>query len=75
MWAEPKVLYGPDGAVRAIVIQKGLSLFEQAFYLLTDTGTVELPLPPKTTLQALVGARLTFTIQQDWAAFKAGSIS
>ncbi len=74
VWAEPRVLFAPDGAVRAIVIQKGLSFFEQEFYLLTDTGRVKLPLPPKTTLQAFVGDRLTFTIQQDWAGFKAGAL-
>jgi prolyl oligopeptidase len=74
VWAQPRVLYAPDGAVRAIVIQKGLSFFEQAFYLLTDAGPVKLPLPPKTTLQAFVRDQLTFTIQEDWAGFKAGAL-
>ncbi len=74
VWAEPRVLTAPDGAVRAIVIQKGLSFFEQAFYLLTDAEPLKLPLPPKTTLQALVRDQLTFTIQQDWDGFKAGAL-
>jgi prolyl oligopeptidase len=74
VWAQPRVLFAPDGAVRAILIEKGLSFFEQDFYLLTDTGPVKLPFPPKTTLQAFVRDRLTFTIQQDWAGFKAGAL-
>jgi prolyl oligopeptidase len=74
VWAEPRVLYGPDGAVRAILIQQGLSFFEQNFYFLTEAGPVKLPLPPKTTLQAFVRDRLTFTIQQDWDGFKAGAL-
>jgi prolyl oligopeptidase len=74
VWAQPRVLLAPDGAVRAIIIEKGLSFFEQDFYLLTDAGPVKLPLPPKTTLHAYVHDQLTFTIQQDWAGFKAGAL-
>jgi prolyl oligopeptidase len=74
VWAEPRVLTAPDGAVRGIIIQKGLSFFEQEFYLLTDAGPVKLPLAPKTTLQAFVRDQLAFTIQEDWAGFKAGAL-
>jgi prolyl oligopeptidase len=74
VWAEPRVLRAPDGAVRAILIQKGLSFFEQEFYLLTDEAPIRLPLPPKTTIQAFVRDRLVFTIQQDWAGFRAGAL-
>jgi prolyl oligopeptidase len=74
VWAQPHVLLAPDGAVRAILIQKGLSFFEQDIYLLTDAGPVKLPLPAKTSVQAFVRDALTFTIEQDWAGFKAGAL-
>jgi prolyl oligopeptidase len=74
VWAQPRVLLAPDGALRAILIQKGVSFFEQAVYLLTDAGPVQLRLPPKTSLEAFVSDQLTFTIQQDWDGFKAGDL-
>jgi prolyl oligopeptidase len=74
VWAQPIVLTAPDGAVRGIIIQKGLSFFEQDYYLLTDAGPVKLSLPRKTNFQAFLRDRLVFTIQEDWAGFKAGAL-
>src|SRR5262249_16885968 len=58
----PEVLRDPDGKVRAIVVQQGVSFFSRKFFLVNaakvDAGPVELPMARKAELSAFVKGQL-----------------
>ncbi len=70
----PFPLYGDDGRLDAMLAMEGLNFFERSIFLLTDTGSVELPFPKKVSLQTYVDGQLVFTIEEDWAGHKAGAL-
>ncbi|WGM32453.1 prolyl oligopeptidase family serine peptidase [Brevundimonas sp. NIBR11] len=58
-----------DGLIQAVLINRGVSFYESETHLLTPTGTtVQLPLPAKSDIDALVQGQLVVTIKQDWTA-------
>jgi prolyl oligopeptidase len=65
---QPMVLRDADGRVQAALVLRAVSFFETEHHLITDNGTVKLPLPLKSTLRGLVDGQLIFTLQQDWPA-------
>ena len=74
----PETLTDGDGH-RATLIERGVSFFSTEHNLLTRSGLVRLDLPPRSTIEALVGGRLVVEIDQDWtpkaaAKVQAGSL-
>ncbi|CAN5321945.1 prolyl oligopeptidase family protein [soil metagenome] len=69
-----------DGAIKATLINRGISFYETETYRLNaDGSTTRLELPPKSDIDALVQGRLVVTLKQDWTApsgqvFKTGDI-
>ena len=69
-----------DGVVQATLINRGVSFYEGETHRLLDDGTVvQLPLPPKSNINALVQGQLVVTTDQDWTApsgqeFKTGDV-
>ncbi len=58
-----------DGIIQAVIINRGVSFYEGETHLLTPMGnTVQLPLPAKSDIDALVQGQLVVTIKQDWTA-------
>ncbi len=58
-----------DGAIQAILINRGISFYEgETHQLMPDGTTRQLPLPAKSSLNALVQGQLVFTTDQDWTA-------
>jgi prolyl oligopeptidase len=72
----PIVLRDPDGTVQAVLFSRPLDTFNGETHLLTDRGTVKLPLPEKSTIQGYVSGRLVVSLEEDWAAggFKEGDL-
>jgi len=70
------VLTEPDGAVAAVTAHRSVSFFESETYLLTDTGSVKLPLPLKHAIQAYVSGQVLVSLDQDWPekGFKTGDL-
>ncbi len=64
----PMVLRDADGVVQAVMISRAVSFFESETYLVTDKGPVRLPFPLKSSIQGLVGGKLVFSVEEDWAA-------
>jgi prolyl oligopeptidase len=58
-----------DGAVQATLINRSITFYESETHLVNaDWSTTPLPMPTRSTIQALVGGRLVFTTEQDWTA-------
>lgn len=58
-----------DGVVQATLINRGVSFYEDETWLLNDDGsTRQLPLPAKSSVNALVDGMLVVTTNQDWTA-------
>ncbi len=56
-----------DGAGHtAVLIQRGVSFFENEVYLLGPAGTRELAIPLKSEMKALLANRLLFTVNEPW---------
>ncbi|MBF5042972.1 S9 family peptidase [Aggregicoccus sp. 17bor-14] len=72
--ASATALRDAEGALQAMLVQRGVTFFESEFYLLGGAGNVRIPLPPKATLQAFVDGQLVFTLEQDWGAFRQGAL-
>jgi prolyl oligopeptidase len=72
----PIVLRDPDWTVQAVLFSRPLDTFNGETHLLTDRGTVKLPLPEKSTIQGYVSGRLVVSLEEDWAAggFKEGDL-
>src|SRR5690606_29932159 len=70
----------PDGALAAVLINRGRTFYEGETHMLRDDGTtVRLPLPDRSSVQSYVGGRLVFTTEQDWTdpsgrAFASGDL-
>lgn len=62
----PVLLREPDGAVAALVAQRGLDFFNNEIQLITPAGPRKVDLPKKSTIQAYVGGQLVVTLEQDW---------
>ena len=65
--ASAYALVEPDGAVAAVLANRGVSFFEAETYLLTDGGPVKLPFPLKHSVQGYVSGQLLVSLDQDWA--------
>jgi prolyl oligopeptidase len=63
----PYALYDGSTGMRAVMINRAVTFFEAETYALTPSGPVKLPLPPKSTVQGLVGGQLIFTLEQAWS--------
>src|SRR5690606_37175849 len=51
------------------LITRAITFYESETFLLNDDlTTTRLPLPGRSTVQAVVGGRLVFTTEQDWTA-------
>jgi prolyl oligopeptidase len=72
----PVVLREPDGAVAAVLAQRGLDFFNSEHQLITPAGPRKIGLPTKSTIQAYVGGQLVVTFEQDWPqkGFKQGDL-
>jgi len=58
-----------DGAVQAVLINRGISFYEGETHRLNPDGTTtQLALPAKSDIDALVQGQLVVTIKQDWTA-------
>jgi prolyl oligopeptidase len=68
------VLRDPEGQVRAVLIDQGVSFFQRKFFLIKDGKPVELPMARKAELHAFVKGQLVFRLAEDWNGFKAGDI-
>jgi prolyl oligopeptidase len=72
----PVVLREPDGAVAALMAQRGLDFFNSEVQLITPAGAKTVDLPKKATIQAYVDGQLVVTLEQDWPqkGFKEGDL-
>ncbi len=61
----PLVLVDGQGH-KAVLVQRGLSFFEQENYLLLPGGPRKLSLPPKATVDGLLDGQLLVTLNEDW---------
>ncbi|HEX3699792.1 MAG TPA: prolyl oligopeptidase family serine peptidase [Phenylobacterium sp.] len=70
------VLRDPQGAAKAVFIERALDFFNTEHLLLTDHGVVKTGLPTKSTLQGYVDGEVALTLEQDWpqAGFKEGDL-
>lgn len=62
----PLVLRDPAGELKGVMFLRPLNTFDSEHYLLTDRGTVKLPLPVKATFQAYVDGQAVFTLEEAW---------
>lgn len=72
-------LRDPDGALRATLINRGVTFYEGETYVLNDDGsTTRLPLPAKSSISGFVGGKVVMTLEQDWSHggqdFKTGDL-
>lgn len=69
-----------DGVVKATLINRGINFYEaETWRLNADGTTTQLPLPAKSSINALVQGQLVVTTDQDWTApsgqeFKTGDV-
>ncbi|MFI6868915.1 prolyl oligopeptidase family protein [Nocardia sp. NPDC050406] len=74
---QPVLLNDGDGR-RLNLIVRGTTFFEHQVSLLDGGGAVHLAIPPKHSLEGLVGDRLLVTLDQDWttdgATYTAGTL-
>jgi len=58
-----------DGAVQAMLINRSITFYESETFLVNpDWSTTALPLPQRSSIQALVDGQLVFSTEQDWTA-------
>ncbi|HEY3813263.1 MAG TPA: prolyl oligopeptidase family serine peptidase [Caulobacteraceae bacterium] len=76
-----RVFRDPDGTVRGVVYDRGVSFFQREYYVDMPANCMpapcppkRLPLPHKSNIQAYVDGQLVFTIEEDWNGFKAGDL-
>ncbi|MFZ5718246.1 MAG: prolyl oligopeptidase family serine peptidase [Pseudomonadota bacterium] len=62
------VLREPDGAVKAVVIQRPLDTFNAEYYLLSGDRPLRLDLPKKSSLQGYLDGRVLVSLEEDWVA-------
>ena len=62
----PYDIYDGETGKRVVMINRAVTFFESETWAMTPSGFVKLPLPPKSTVQGLVGGQLIFTLEQDW---------
>ena len=60
------VLRDPDGTVRGILVNRQVNFFESERYLLTPSGPLRLPLPPRSSFRAFVAGQLVFSLEEAW---------
>ncbi|CAN5129996.1 prolyl oligopeptidase family protein [soil metagenome] len=69
-----------DGAIKAVLISRGVTFYEGETHLVNADGTTtKLELPAKSDIDALVAGQLVVTTRQDWTApsgqdFKTGDV-
>lgn len=68
-----------DGAIKAVLINRGRTFYESDTLALTDSGVVKLNLPEKSSINGLLGERMILTTDQDWTdgqgnTFEAGDV-
>jgi prolyl oligopeptidase len=68
------VLRDPDGAVRGVVAIRAVDFYVSERFLLTDTGSIKLPLPGKASLVAFVSGQMVFTLEEAWRGFSTGAL-
>ena len=72
----PRLLHDPQGAVKAVLFDRGVTFFRRQYYLQTSGAPkpLPLPLPAKSDIDGLVAGQLVFDIKEDWQGYKAGSV-
>jgi prolyl oligopeptidase len=72
----PYVLRDADGQAVAVIAHRGVTFFESENHLLTETGSVKLDLPLKSSIQGYVDGQMVVLMEQDWAerGFKTGDL-
>ena len=68
------VLRDPDGTVRGVVMTRAIDFYVSERFLLTDRGSIKLPLPGKAGLVAFVSGQLVFTLEETWRGFASGAL-
>ena len=68
---QPAVLRDVDGRIEAALAIRGVSFFDNEYWLLGDAAglraqPVRLPLPPRSEIQTTFKGMLLVTLQQDW---------
>ena len=69
-----------DGAIQAVMINRGVGFWDDENYLLNADGTTtKLELPTRADISGLVGGKLIVSMKQDWTApsgqeFKSGDV-
>ncbi len=72
--AGARVLRAPDGAVKAVLFDRGVTFFRNQYYLRTPGAPKLIPLPAKSDIHGLVSGQLVFDIKEDWQGYKAGAV-
>ena len=72
--ASPTVVRGDGGKAEAILINRGVSFFENELSLLIDGKAVRIPLPLKAQYEGVLGRQLVFSVKTDWSGLKPGSL-
>lgn len=61
----PFTIEQEDGSLLAGAVQSD-SFFTASYWLFTDTGTVQWPIPPRATPNGIAHGRFIFSLEQDW---------
>ncbi|MFC3071362.1 prolyl oligopeptidase family serine peptidase [Phenylobacterium soli] len=76
--AQGVVLRGAGGRADAVMIRRGVTFFENEFYLVGDKPSIgaptRIPLPLKAEYQDYVAGQAVFTLQEAWHGFGAGAL-
>ncbi|MCK8500740.1 prolyl oligopeptidase family serine peptidase [Myxococcus fulvus] len=72
--ASPIILRDEEGALQAVLVNRGVTFYESELYLLGDAAPVRLPFPRKVSFQAFLQGQVVFTIEEDWGGFKQGAL-
>lgn len=72
-------LRDPDGAIRAVMIDRLVTFFETETYFLTGQGAAPISLPARRSIEGLLDGRLIVTTNQAWTdgagqTFEAGDL-
>ncbi|WP_374472068.1 prolyl oligopeptidase family protein [Phenylobacterium sp.] len=68
------VLRGEGGRTEGLIVQRGVTFFENEFFLVTDAGPVRIALPRRAEQQDYVDGQVVFTLQEAWGGFQPGAL-
>jgi len=62
------VIRDSEGTNHGVITVRALSAFETEYFLLTDKGSVKLPVPKQASFGDIVDGRLLLALREDWTA-------